>query len=68
MNKCQLFLVLFVGIQIGVRLPSAKKGAEQFKNSVGSKIVEHAAIVISQQINSAVFSAHKTTQDLGKEK
>ena len=58
MNKCQLILALLVGIHIGIRLPAAKRGAEQFKNSVGSKIVEHAAIIVSQQINKSVFGGY----------
>ena len=60
MNKCQLLLVLIVGIYIGKHLPAAKKGAEQFKNSVGSKVVAHAATVVSEQINNAIFSGHMT--------
>ena len=60
MNKCQLLLVLIIGIHVGIRLPAAKKGAEQFKNSVGSKVVEYAAVVVSQQINAAIFPGHTT--------
>jgi hypothetical protein len=55
MNKCQLLLVLLIGIHIGVRLPAAKKAAQQFKNSVGSKVVEHAATFVSDQINTSLF-------------
>lgn len=57
MNKCQALLILFVGIQIGIRLPAAKRGAEQFKNSVSSKVVEFSAGIVADEINAVILNA-----------
>jgi hypothetical protein len=57
MNKCQILLALFIGIHIGIRLPAAKRGVEEFKNSLGSKVVEGAAVYFSSQIINTHFTA-----------
>lgn len=57
MNNCQIVLVLFVGIQIGIRLPAAKKAADHYKNSVGSKVVEHLATFTANRINDSFFNS-----------
>lgn len=59
MNKCQVALVLFLGIQIGIRLPAAKRGVEEFKDSLGSKVVEYAAAFMATQINESLFVSRK---------
>jgi hypothetical protein len=56
MNKCQFMMVLFVGVQIGIRLPAAKKAADHYKNSVGSRVVEHLATFTANRINNSFFN------------
>lgn len=68
MNKCQILLVLFIGIQIGVRLPTAKEAAKQFKDSLGSKVVDYAAGFMASQINEALFVPRKITIEKKEEK
>lgn len=59
--------IFYIGVQVGIRLPAAKKAAEQFKDSVGSKVVEFAAQTAADQINRAIFSGYTVHGQGGKE-
>ena len=64
MNKCQFALALFIGIQIGIRLPASKKAADHYKNSVGAQVVERLATFTANRINDSFFNSR---EDLLKE-
>lgn len=55
---CKVALALFVGIQIGIRLPAAKKGAEQFKNTLGAKIINDIAVSVGETMSEKIRESY----------
>lgn len=53
-SYCQLALALLIGIQIGIRLPAAKKGAEQFRDTVASRIINDISVTIGEAASQAI--------------
>lgn len=48
---CKVGLALFIGIQIGIRLPAAKKGAEQFRDTIAARIINDIAVSVGESVS-----------------